>query len=98
MAAPGPLAGLPAAGVFPLDFSASFLATAKGKTSTADETIGLRCELVVPDSGIWTVSSHSTDTFKPASITPSTRGEIEVNKGQPELLSFDVQVCSLVLS
>ena len=44
MASSDPLAGLPAAGAFPILLSDSFKAAAKGKKASKDEAFGLRCK------------------------------------------------------
>jgi hypothetical protein len=91
-----PLAGLPSAGVFPIQFTSAFRAAAKGVQPRGKEALGLKCKRVLfsPSLSESKADEVCIDKFKPASVTPSSKGELEIDKGQPKFIHFDGQVCS----
>lgn len=98
MAAPNPLAGLPSAGAFPVLFSSSFKAAAKGRQANKEEVYGLRCRrLPILSRTQCEADIARLDKFKPASITPSSKGEVEMDKGHSKLVHFDGQVSRVQL-
>ncbi|GFZ45275.1 hypothetical protein JCM24511_03001 [Saitozyma sp. JCM 24511] len=78
MAAPNPLSSLPSSGTFPVNLAPSLLEAfdppGKKRKRSDEELIGLRCE------------PHA---FKPASITPSTPGSLNIDPSGSRQLAFE---------